>query len=506
MLNAPSLKKNIVANYISQFYVALIGVALIPLYVRFMGEEAYGLIAFFMVIQTWFLFFDLGISPTITRQTASFNGGKCSASNLCQLLRFFEIIFVFIAMACVVSVICSANFISENWLNFENLCLNDVYLSLQLMGVIASLRLVSGLYRGVINGFEKQVWLSFFNIIISTLRFVFIIAIFFLIGTNVFVFFSYQLMVAVLEITVLIWKSYSILPKKFPNFFQSFSIPKFGDTLRFSLTVAFTGSVWILVTQTDKLLLSKLLTLNQYAYFSMAVLLANGLMTVSAPISNAVLPRMSRIFSENNEKELIATYRNATRLTMIIMFPIALLFILFPDKLLWTWTGDSEVVEQTSTILQLYSIGNVFLILSAFPYYLQFAKGNLRMHFYGNILFIFLIVPLLVAATLKFGVHGAGYVWMISNMLFFIFWVPFIHSYFASKIHLKWLFEDILSFVLAMIIVGFLIIYFINWPSGRLQVALILISITALFLLSGIISDSYCRNIIANKIRIKYAK
>ena len=41
-------------TYLSQGYIAIIGVALVPVYIRLIGSEAYGLIGFFAVIQAWF--------------------------------------------------------------------------------------------------------------------------------------------------------------------------------------------------------------------------------------------------------------------------------------------------------------------------------------------------------------------------------------------------------------------------------------------------------------------
>lgn len=45
------LRQNIVASYFSQAYVTLIGIVILPLYIKFMGAEAYGLIGFFTLLQ-----------------------------------------------------------------------------------------------------------------------------------------------------------------------------------------------------------------------------------------------------------------------------------------------------------------------------------------------------------------------------------------------------------------------------------------------------------------------
>ena len=45
-----SLKRNILANYVSQIYVTLIAIGMVPLYIEYMGAEAYGLVGFFAML------------------------------------------------------------------------------------------------------------------------------------------------------------------------------------------------------------------------------------------------------------------------------------------------------------------------------------------------------------------------------------------------------------------------------------------------------------------------
>ena len=42
-----SLRHNLAVSYVSQIYVALLGILVVPAYLREMGVEAYGLIGFF---------------------------------------------------------------------------------------------------------------------------------------------------------------------------------------------------------------------------------------------------------------------------------------------------------------------------------------------------------------------------------------------------------------------------------------------------------------------------
>ena len=90
-----SLKRNILANYTGQIYVTLISILLIPMYVKFMGAEAYGLVVFYAMLQGWFMLLDMGLTPTMARETARFRGGATDALSLRRLLRALEGVFGF---------------------------------------------------------------------------------------------------------------------------------------------------------------------------------------------------------------------------------------------------------------------------------------------------------------------------------------------------------------------------------------------------------------------------
>lgn len=69
-----SLKKNTISNYITQLYTSLIGIVILPLYLQHLSHDAFGLIGFFTVFQTWLRLLDVGITPTLSREVAHVRG------------------------------------------------------------------------------------------------------------------------------------------------------------------------------------------------------------------------------------------------------------------------------------------------------------------------------------------------------------------------------------------------------------------------------------------------
>ena len=467
-----SLKRNILASYVSRLYVTLIAIVMVPVYVRYMGTEAFGLVGFFAVLQVWFQLLDMGLTPSMAREVARFRGGATDALSLRRLLRALEGIFVAVSMLGAAAMIVGAGAIASSWLKVQQLPLEEVKHAIMLMALIVVLRWVCGLYSGAISGFERLVWLGGFNMVIATARFVLVIPFFIYVGASPSTFFSYQFAIALIEITVLVAQTYRLLPKVHEGQRSPWHWQPLRGVLKFSLSIAFTGAVGILVTQTDKLVLSTLLPLKDYAYFTLAVLVASGVVVITSPISVALLPRLSRLNAASDDAGVIRLYRNATQLVSMIAIPTALVLAFFAEQVLWAWIGDADFALKAAPVLRLYALGNGFFALAAFPYYLQFAKGDLKLHVIGNLLFAAIFIPLLLWAVREYGMIGAGYAWIVANVLPFVFWLPIVHRRFSKGLHTRWLLHDVMPILVFPTAATFLVHEYAAWPTTQLMVAI----------------------------------
>lgn len=499
------LHKNIFSNYISQAYVTLTGILILPLYIKYMGAEAYGLIGFFTLLQAWFGLLDLGLSPTIAREATRYRSGGLSALSFRQLYRVLSLFFFTIAFLGCLILFLLADSIVNKWLSFDILSKGDVLIALQVMAFCVALRWLGGLYRGLITGAELIVWLSSFNIVIATLRFVGVLISMWFFGYTITVFFIHQLLVAVLELLVLFLKARVTLPKI--TVFSSpigWSFRPILPVLKFSMTIAFTSAIWVLATQTDKLILSGILPLDEYGYYTLAVLVASSIILTSGPVSTALMPRMVALWVEKKNGELINIYRNATQLVSVISCAVALTFTFTARPLLFAWTGDADIAEKAASILQLYAIGNGFLVLAAFPYYLQYAMGDLRYHFIGNVIILILLIPSIIYAANIYGGMGAAWVWLILNMFMFFFWVWYVHKKLFVGLHFTWLVKDVFAIVGPTFFVC-LAVSFVSFElNTRLESLAYSLVFAAICLVVSALSSSMVRNSI--NLRVKHVK
>lgn len=486
-----SLKRNILATYASQIYVTVIGIAMLPFYMQYLGTEAYGLVGFFMMLQGWFLLLDMGLTPTMARETARFQGGGTDALNLRRLLRSLEGVFLCVALLGAVFLIVGADLIAGNWLKVEYLSGNEVANAIKLMALIMVLRWLGELYRGVIAGFEHMVWLGVFSAAIATIRFVLVIPFFIWVGSSVVEFFLFQLCAAAVEALALTHKAYALLPAV-PAGATRWSWRPLRDVIGFALVMALASVVWISVSQTDKLLLSGLLSLADYGWFSLTVLAASGVLLLTSPIVAALMPRLTALHARGDESTLLSLYRSATQWVGLLAWPACGVLAWQAERVLWIWTGDAQLAAQAATTLCLYALGNGAMALGALPYYLQFAKGQLRLHLLGTGLFVLVLLPCLIWAASRYGAVGAGWAWLAVNVIYFALWVPVAHARYAPGLHARWLLHDVVP-IAVLAFVTALASRWLPWPEQRVLAGLQLLVVSGAALMAGAIGSPWVR-------------
>lgn len=444
-----SFRSNLIATYGSQIYVSVIGILVVPIYVRFLGAESYGLVGFFATLQVWFQLLDLGLTPTVTRQISLYRGGSLSGAVLRSQLRQLQTFF------CAGSVIAAVGFyalsdqIVGNWLRLEQLDAGAAAVSVGLMGVTIGLRWLAGLYRAVLTGWELLRWLAAFNACVATVRFCGAIAFLALVSNRIEHFFLFQAAVSLAELIALYIKVQAASPRADSDWAHAEHVsPGFMALMKFSAAIALTSSIWIAATQIDKLLLSAMLPLSAYGHFSLAVLLASGVTILGSPIGTALMPRLTRLESAGDAEGFVRLYRTAMQVNCVVCLWSSLFLAAFAKPIMQLWTGDTALASATAPIVSLYALGNGLLAISAFAYYLQFAKGQLRLHVIGHLLFLLVLIPSLFWATREFGAVGAGYSWVGVNLLFLLVWLPVVHRRFVPGLYVRLMLHDVLPVLL----------------------------------------------------------
>jgi len=360
-------------------------------------------------------------------------------------------------------LVAGAGPISERWLHYAALSDAETASALRLMGPALAFRFLVIPYRGFLTGLEDLVWVGGANVAVTTVRSVLVLPAIWLLGANLTVFFLWQLAAGLIELLVFAWRA----RRSAPAAGGAGSRATLGKHWRFSLSIAASAAIWVIATNADKVLVSGLLPLEDYASFTIAVIAAAGVMQVTGPIPVAIGPRLTRRHAEGDEPGLIRLYGQATQLTALVAFPACLMLALFPAETLWSWIGNARVAERAAPALAYYALGNGLLAISALPFHLQVAAGRLRLHLAGTGLFLAVYLPLLWWATNRWGMAGAGGSWLAVNLLFALGWVPVAHHYFLPASHWRWLAGQVLVVLVPTSAAALLLRWLLPWPADR---------------------------------------
>ncbi len=486
-----SIGHNLAATTVSRVALTAVALLVLPAYLHLLGQEAYGLITLFLVLQVWFQLLDLGLTTTLVREAALRRAAADAAPGLRALLQALERLFaVAAALACPVLLVISAP-VAEHWLNPDRLSLATVVDCLRLMAISAVLRLLGDLYRGALAGLEQLVWLGGSNAIFGMLRLVGVIPFLLWVGPDPIHFFAFQLACHLIETVVVRARAWRAMPASV-GVRPGWSLEPVRKVMGFALTMSLASTLWVLTSQTDKLVLSGLLSLEAFGAYGLAVTAAGGVLIVATALADTLTPRIIALHARGARIELLALYRTATQWTGILAWSAAGLLAFHAERILWVWTGDAGLARSIAPVLSLYALGNAALAIAAYPYYLQLARGQLRLHLIGTGLMLGLLLPGVVWATPRHGALGAAAVWLVVNALYLLLWTPVAHARFAPGLHRPWLLCDVAP-VAALALVAAAVTTALPWPADRLAIALLLLPATAVILLAGASGSAWVR-------------
>jgi O-antigen/teichoic acid export membrane protein len=404
------VKLNAAANILGRGWSALLGFAFIPLYIRLLGIEAYGMIGFFSTLQAVFALLDMGLSTTLNREVARLSAQAGSAPQQRDLVRTLEVVYWLAAIVIGAIVMFAAPLIASHWITVERLPQQVVQQALMMMGLVIAMQFPFTLYQGGFAGLQRQVLLNAIVVIGATLRFAGVLPVL-LLKPTVVAFFSWQLLVSAIQTTlaaILLWR---VLPSGPIAHFRTAllrNVWRFAGMTGISITV-------VVLVQMDKVILSKLLPLERFGYYVLASTIGGGLYMIISPLFAAVFPRFSQLIATGDERELAQLYHRASQAMAVILMPVALMVAAFAREAVLAWTRDANVASRTQWLVVLLTLGTALNGLMTVPYALQLASGWTRLTLVGNVVAIALLAPLNILLTHRYGEIGAAAVWVALN-------------------------------------------------------------------------------------------
>lgn len=425
----------------SRAWNAVLLLALVPLYVRLLGVEAYGVVGAFLTLQSFISLLDLGLGTTLTREFARMSGLGGRQQEMRDLLRTLEAAYLLISFVIVLAVWFLAPLLASHWLRLGKLSPLIVERGLRTAGIALAVQWPKNLYSAGLDGLQKQTSLAWLNAVTATIRGAITILALTFVAPTLEVFFLAQLASNAIQtaaMAVVLWTSMPDAPLK-----ASFSTQLLRAVRRFAGGMTGISVTSVALTQIDKVVLSRTLPLKVFGYYVIASTLAGGLYVIVSPIFAVVFPRLAELVSQDREETAAQFYEMSSQLMSVVLLPLAAVIALFAPEVLELWTRQPDIAVNGHVLLSLVVLGNAMNGLMNVPYAMQLAHGWTSLALWSNVVAIIICAPLTYVLSLHFGAVGGAAVWVLLTLGYMAGSMPVMHGRLLRNRLSRWYLVDI---------------------------------------------------------------
>jgi O-antigen/teichoic acid export membrane protein len=193
----------------------------------------------------------------------------------------------------------------------------------------------------------------------------------------------------------------------------------------------------------DKIILSRLVSLELFGYYVLAGTVATSISLLAAAFFSAFYPRLTQLLSLGDEEGLSELYHHSCQLMSVVILSVAAFIACFSKEILVFWTGNPMTAANTHLILTLLVMGTAVNGLLYLPIALQLAYGWTKLTFHMNLLALVFVTPSIVVMASLYGAVGAAIVWVVVNAGLALVVIPLMHRRILKGEQWKWYFEDV---------------------------------------------------------------
>ncbi|MGD0800873.1 MAG: flippase [Terracidiphilus sp.] len=401
------LARNTVWNVIGQ--VAPMGVALyaIPMLIRHIGTDRFGILTIAWMVVGYFSLFDLGLGRAMTNLVAQQLGGN-RQDELPAIVWTANGVMAVMGIVGAMALAAISPLLTHSLLKIPpNLQLETLH-SLLLLSISVPLVISTAGFRGILEAQQKFGLLNIVKIPMGVAAFLAPVAL--LPFTNSLTALIGALVVSRLAFLVacivLALREMPVLRHRIA-FDQALLRPLFS----FGGWMTVSNVVSPMMVYVDRFLIGSLLSITAVAYYATPYEVATKLLIVPLALVGVMFPAFSAAMVADRLRAAML-YRRAAKYVGLFLFPVCFVIIIFSKDFLQVWLGY-EFAVHSARVLQILSLGVLANGLAAVPCAL--IQGTGRADITGKLHLMEL--PFYLAAvwylTVHYGIIGTAIAWLL---------------------------------------------------------------------------------------------
>lgn len=391
---------------------------LTPFYISLLGVESYGLIGFYLSWVAILGILDTSVSLTAVQEIAWRSARPEMKKSIPILLKSLEVAYWFIILVSGLGILLGAWFFGAGWFEAKSLSPEVIRSALMLMAISLVVQVPSGLYIGGLMGLQRQVECSTLLVIFGTIRGLGSVMVLWFISNDLQTFFLWQIFATFLQTIVMRWS----LWRRIDTSEQSarFSAKMLLTVKEYVGAVMIIGVLGMILSQMDKMILSKMISLEDYGFYMLAWTVVSGFSRISTPLINAFSPQFTELVAKGDENGLAKQVCVASQLMSVLIIPPAALLVFFSKPILLIWIGNEITADGTASILMVMVFGAIFSSCSYPSLSILYSRKYLMPVVALNLICMICLIPLLILSVYYFNTFGAAFVFSIYSIFLYI--------------------------------------------------------------------------------------
>lgn len=402
-----ALVRNAIWNLSGQVLPLIAAILVIPLLLRLMGVEGFGLVTIIWTLIGYFSLFDFGLGRALTKFVAMELGQQNPQAIPNLIATAMTLLAVLgITMACLIWL--SVPWMVANVLKPRASDPAEVVFAFQLAALVIPFVVINVGLRAVLEGLLR------FDLT-NLIRVPF--GLFTIISPAVVAYLGYGLPAVVLAIglgILIAMLGYAVLLKTTTSRFNiqtgrvHWSISK--KLLSFGGWISVSNFVAPVIFHLDRFVISAILSVGVMAYYVAPYEAVTKTLILSSAIAGSLFPVFSKL-SGANERSHMAIMLTGTRVVVALMVPVLSVAACFGYELLELWVGREVAINGSRPLLFL-SVGVFFNAIAYMPYTLVQASGRADLVAKIQLLQVPIYPLLLWFAVSQWHLEGAAVVWV----------------------------------------------------------------------------------------------
>ncbi|OIN03963.1 hypothetical protein BFS86_03460 [Shewanella algae] len=400
------IRTNALWNLAGSVLPLLLGLVTIPILIKGIGNELFGLLSLIWIIIGYLSIFDLGIGRALTQRVATKIG-----ENDFETLE--STIYTGLIFTATIGVVIGAIFLSltgilsSSWLSITIENQTPAFYSLVFVALITPITTTSNGLRGVLEAYGLFKVVNLIRLFHGSLNFVLPLTVYFVAGPNL-VFITLSLCLLRLVIAFVTYRC--VVKNTAYKRKTDFSKDELKVLLGFGSWMTLSNVVNPMMDALDKFIISAKVGASNVLFYTVPFDLLSRLFILPTAITSVVFPKFSELWYQdlNELKEL---YHSTLKLVMIGMLIICIFMGVFSKDFLSLWI-DKEFSENAYLVSLVLIIGIYFNCVARVPFALVQSCGDSKTTAKLHVFECTLYLPIMYYSIVEFGLIGAACSWV----------------------------------------------------------------------------------------------